>query len=104
MADELKFRVDGVAYVFDQDITPRMERELFQAIGISPQAALSAMNQGAFFGVCALVWLARRQRGDKITYQAVEDDLTAARKASGDEFDLELILGDAEEVSAGPEV
>lgn len=96
MADnQVKFRVDGVHYTLDQDeITPRLERELWLAIGITPQSALSSMSQGAFFGVCAMTWLARRQRGDKITYQAIEDDLHKARKLAGDDFDLELIIED----------
>lgn len=105
MADnQIKFRVDGVNYTLDQDeITPRLERELWQAIGITPQSALSSMAQGAFFGVCAMTWLSRRQRGDTIAYQRVEDDLQKARKLSGDDFDLELIVEDGPEVDETPQ-
>lgn len=91
----LKFRVDGVSYVFDQsDITPAIERQLLIEAGVTPQQALLALGQGAFFSICALVWLARKQHGDKIAYLAVESQLYEARRAQGEEFDLEILSSD----------
>lgn len=94
-SDALRFRVDGVVYAFDRaEIGPRIERELFQQSGLTVAKAMEALVGGASFGVAALVFLARRQAGEVVQYQAIEDDLWRAMRESGDEFDLDLIVGD----------
>lgn len=94
----LRFRCDGVEYALDRDdLTPRLERELFTQAGVTPQQAFQAFAGGATFGVAAVLWLARRQAGEAVAYQVVEDGLWAAIKRSGeDEFDLALLTDDEE--------
>lgn len=99
----IRFRVDGVVYVVDRDeITPRIERELFTQTGLTVQKAVEAVVGGASFGLAALMFLARRQAGETVAYQPIEDDLWAAMKAS-DEFDIDLIVGDEEDAAGPPE-
>jgi hypothetical protein len=91
----LRFRVDGVVYEVDRaELTPRIERELFSQSGLTVSKAFEALVGGATFGVAALVFLARRQAGDGVAYQQIEDDLWQAMKAAGDEFDIDLIVGE----------
>lgn len=102
-----RFRLDGVEYTVDRsDISPRMERELFQQSGVTPQAAFTALTQGATFGIAALVYLARRQAGERVAYQQIEDALWKASQdaaESGEPIDLEVLEVTAEAAAdAGP--
>ena len=98
----VRFRVEAVEYTVDRDeITPRIERELFTQAGVTPTQAMQAVTSGAVFGVAALMFIARRQAGEQVVYQNIEDRLWAAMKDSPDDFDL-TILGDDEEVVTGP--
>jgi hypothetical protein len=100
--DALRFRVDGVEYTVDRsDITPRIERELFTQAGITLSDAGMALTRGALFGVAAMMFVARRQQGEQVAYQPIEDGLWRAKQEAGDEFDLTL-LGADEEVVANP--
>lgn len=88
-----RFRFEGVEYQFDpQAITGKMERELWKAAGVSPMQAFEALAAGASFGFAAILWLSRVQRGDRVTYEQVEDYLD---KMDREEVDLEF-LPDAE--------
>jgi len=67
------------------------------------QKAVEAVVGGASFGLAALIFLARRQAGEAVAYQTIEDDLWRAMKAAGDEFDIDLIVGeDGGEGEVGP--
>jgi len=93
-SNAMRFRVDGVTYVVDRDeLTPRIERELFTQTSLTVQKAVEAVVGGASFGLAALIFLARRQAGEAVAYQTIEDDLWKAMKAAGDEFDIDLIVG-----------
>lgn len=94
-AEVLRFRCDGVDYSLDRDeITPRIERELYKATQLTPAQCFDAMLGGAKFAIAALVFLARRQAGDQIAYQPVEDALFKSMQAQGDDFDLAVIEDD----------
>lgn len=99
----VRFRVEGVEYTVDRDeITPRLERELFVQTDLTPSQAMRALTSGAVFGIAALMFIARRQAGEQVVYQNIEDRLWAAMKDAGpDEFDL-TVLGDDEEVVTNP--
>jgi len=103
-SNAMRFRVDGVTYVVDRDeLTPRIELELFNQTGLTVQKAVEAVVGGALFGLAALVFLARRQAGEAVAYQPIADDLWKAMKAAGDEFDIDLIVGeDGGEGEDGP--
>jgi len=103
-SNAMRFRVDGVTYVVDRDeLTPRIERELFTQTSLTVQKAVEAVVGGASFGLAALIFLARRQAGEAVAYQTIEDDLWKAMKAAGDEFDIDLIVeGEGGEGEVGP--
>lgn len=90
MADKVKrFRFEGADYEFDPSaITGKMERELWKATGITPMQAFDALAAGASFGLATILWLARVQRGDRVTYDQVESYLDGVDKA---EVDLEFL-------------
>lgn len=103
-SDALRFRVDGVVYVVDRaELTPKIERELFQQSGLTMAKAIEALTGGAAFGLAALVFLARRQAGEAVVYQKIEDDLWAAQQAAGGEFDVDLLVGDEDGDENPPE-
>lgn len=95
----LRFRFQGVEYRVDGSMmTGKLERELWKATGFSLGQVIEALVAGASFGFSAVLWLARRQNGETVRYEQIEqyiDDLDA------DEIDLEL-LGD-EEVAGDPQ-
>lgn len=100
----MRFRVDGVVYTLDRgEVTPKIERELFQQSKMTMAQAFEALVGGATFGVAALVFLARRQAGDGVAYQQIEDDLWQAMKAAGDEFDIDLLTGEDDDAGEGDE-
>lgn len=102
-SDALRFRVDGVVYSVDRaELTPKIERELFQQSGLTMAKAIEALTGGAAFGLAALVFLARRQAGEAVAYQRIEDDLWEAQKAAGGEFDIDLLVEDDEEAGDNP--
>lgn len=103
-ATVLRLRCDGVHYTLDfSDISPRIERDLYVQAQITPKQALDSLQHGATFGIAAVVYLARRQAGEPVTYQTVEDGLwTAIRRAGMDDFDLAIITDD-EETDAVPQ-
>ncbi len=104
-SDALRFRVDGVVYVVDRaELTPKIERELFQqSDGLTLARAIEALKGGAGFGLAALVFLARRQADEAVVYQKIEDDLWAAQQAAGGEFDVDLLVGDEDGDENPPE-
>ena len=94
-AEVLRFRCDGVNYALDRDeITPRIERELYRATELTPAQCFDAMLGGAKFAISALVFMARRQAGDNVAYQPIEDALFKSMQAEGDDFDLAVIEDD----------
>lgn len=106
-ADVVRFRLEGVDYALDRsELSPALERELYQQAGLTPQACLQALSQGATFGLAALVFLARRQGGERVTYLQIESALWEASKAAeaaGEALDLAWIEGDsADGADAGP--
>lgn len=98
----MRFRLDGaeLRVEFGAAMTPRLERELFLATGLTIARLGDAMVGGANFAVPALVFIARRQAGEIVQYQDVEDAIERSA-ASEDGIDLEL-LGDDEGGDAGP--
>ncbi len=84
-----RFRFEGVNYEVDlTSITGKMERELWKSIGMSPMQAIDALGAGASFGLAVLLWVARVQRGDRVTYEQVEGYLDGLDKG---EVDLEFL-------------
>lgn len=101
MADQkvLRFRFQGVEYQVDGSMmTGKLERELWKATGMSLQQVGEALAAGTSFAFSAMLWLGRRQGGERVTYQAVEEYIDGLR---ADEMDVEL-LGD-EEVAGDPQ-
>lgn len=93
----LRFRVDGAEYRLERgELSDRIERELFVQAGITTQQAFSAVAAGAAFGVAALVFLAKRTAGQPAQYAQIEQALEEARRAAGDEFDLEVLADDSD--------
>ncbi len=103
-ASVLRFRCDGVNYICDlQDVPLSVERELYVAAQITPQQAVSALVGGARFGIAAMIYLARRQAGEVVAYQTVEDGLwQAMRRTSIEDFDLAILTDDDEEADRPP--
>lgn len=94
----LTFRADGVRYTLDRDeIGLGHERELFVEAGVTPDQAFKAFAGGARFGLAAVIWLARRQAGETVTYTAVEAAVEKALRAAGDDFDLAIIEEDGDD-------
>lgn len=100
-AHRLVFRADGVRYTLDRDeIGLGHERELFIDAGVTPDQAFRAFAAGARFGLAAVIWLARRQAGETVTYGAVEAAVEKAIRAAGDDFDLAIIEEDDDDPKA----
>lgn len=88
--DGLSFRLDGVTYsVSTRHGVMAIERELFTQTGFTLARLFEAIEQGATFAVPALVFLARRQAGEKISYAAIEADIE--RRATEGDLELELL-------------
>lgn len=87
----MRFRVQGVDYALSSaEMTGVLERELFRATdGFTLAKALEAASAGGLFGVAALMWLARRQAGETVKYEAVEDELY--RDAMAGDLSLEFV-------------
>lgn len=93
--------VDAVEYVFDpMNVTSAIERELWVAAGLTQTGILGAFARREFapFMIAGLVFLARRSRGDRVTYEAIEESITI-----GSEIDINMDGDDATE-SEAPEV
>lgn len=90
-AEAMKFRVQGVEYVLSNaEMTGRLERELFRATdGFTLAKAIEAAEAGGLFGVAAMMWLARRQAGETVRYEAVEEELY--RDAQAGDLSLEFV-------------
>lgn len=87
------FRVEGVDYVFDAGkMTGVLERELYAATKLTMMSLLDAAQAGAMFAIAGLMFLARRQRGDRVQYATIENDLYAALAASAGALDIEMTL------------
>lgn len=94
----VRFRLDGKEYTVDPaGFGPRIERELFIQAGMTVKQLGDAMAGAASFAVPALVFLARRQAGEMVQYQPIEDALWAAQQAG--DVEIEFLDG---EVDAGP--
>lgn len=94
----LRFNVNGVDYAFrESEFTGKLERELYAQAGLTWIKAVQAAQDGALFGVAALIWLARRQAGQTVNYEAVESELYADAMAG----DLTLTFEDADADGGG---
>jgi hypothetical protein len=70
--------VDGEPYLFDSsEITYKVELELFHASRLTMDGVFKALAQDDFapFLVAALVFLARRSAGDKVTFDQVASSI-----------------------------
>lgn len=96
----MRWRVNGVGYVLDRgQMTGKLERELWRQAELTLSAAVEALQQGAMFGVAAMMWLARRQAGHDVRYEQVEEELY--RWAADDDLAVEFVQeGDGDD--AGP--
>ncbi len=81
--------VDGVAHTFRPvEVSANMIGQLRRATGMSLAECMEAAQKSPDLDVlAAMVWLARRQAGEAITYDEVADALT---------YDTELEVDDAE--------
>lgn len=95
----MRITVAGVTYLLTiGDLTAEIEIELYKASGLTVPEIVNASERGAGapFMFAALVFLARRQAGDRITY----DEVAAAinYRTLRDDFGIEIV--DPEETSA----
>lgn len=91
----MTIKVDGVAYPFNlSDVTASIELELYQQTGglRLTQVISEIATAPAGFHVAALVFLARRSRGDQVTFTEVADHMGLAS-------DLEVIMDDEDDTS-----
>lgn len=91
--------VDGEPYVFDtSDITSAIDRELYLQSRLTMAGVFSGMDSGNVspFFIAALVFLARRTAGEKVTYTQVEE-------AIGFDSEIDVKIHDGDEVADGPE-
>ena len=99
----MTIKVDGVAYPFNlSDVTASIELELYQQTnGLRLTQVISEIATApAGFHIAALVFLARRSRGDQVTFAEVADHMGLAS-------DLEVVMDDddaAPEAGGHPEV
>jgi hypothetical protein len=82
----IAFKVDGVNYVVERDqLTSRIELELYQQSHLTFVEAMHALqNAGGSpvpFAIACLIFLARRARGEQVTYDEILDSLS---------YDMEL--------------
>lgn len=93
-ADEVTLTVnlDGEAYVFrPNDTTAKMAGELRRECGMSVNKIMAlAADDPDLDVIAAVVFLARRQRGEKVTYDEVASAITY-----GSELDTSSTTGDA---------
>lgn len=98
----MRFRVDGVVYTLDRgEVTPKIERELFQQSKMTMAQAFEALSGGGMFGLAGLVFLARRQAGEAVAYERIETDLWEAMRAADGEFDVDLLTGEDDDAGEG---
>jgi hypothetical protein len=99
----LSITVDGVAYRFAfSDLTNEIELELFRQSGLTIPQIFAAIEAGSFapFMVAALVFLARRVEGDRITYAEVSSAITYSSEMDLAEIPVDDVTGDAPEALA----
>ena len=82
------------------EVTPQLERELWQAAKVTPMDAMQALAGGAVFGLAAITWLARRQAGVRQQYATVEAEVAKAAREPG--FEVEMLDDDVEGGDDGP--
>lgn len=95
----LRITVDAVPYLFDmRELSSEHELDLFNASGLTIARIGPSLEAGAVapFMVAALVYLARRQAGEKVPYAAVSEAI-----GYGSEIEVEVLDEDAED--AAPE-
>jgi len=95
----IAFKVDGARYRVDVDlVTGAQEGELRAGTGMGLQQLGADLSAGAVgvFHVGILIWLARRQAGDKVALGVVLDEITY-----GAEFEWLPVEDDHPEASAG---
>lgn len=84
----IAFKIDGVNYIVERDqLTPRIELELFKQSGLTFAEAMGALERSGApvpFAIACLIFLARRARGEQVTYSEILDGLSY-------EMDLEII-------------
>ena len=88
--------VDGVVYHLNpRELDHTTERALFAESGLTLPQLMTAMSggSGAPFMLAALVFLARRQRGDRVTYDEVAS-------AIGYDTEVDVVLDAGGEGSA----
>lgn len=70
--------IDGVEYVCrPSDVTAKMAGQLRKESGMSVRAVMvAAADDPDLDVIAALVWLARRQTGEKVTWDEVADAIT----------------------------
>lgn len=89
----IRFKVDGQLFVLNvKRVTPALDRELFNQSGLT--LSKCGDNPESLFSIAAFMFLASRQRGQKVHYLQLEKTLT---------YDSEVeFLDDDEEVDEGP--
>ena len=85
----IAFKIDGVNYVVERDqLTPLIELELFQQSQLTFAEAMHALQRSGGapvpFAMACLIFLARRARGEQVTYLEILGGLSY-------EMDLEII-------------
>lgn len=97
----ITFRLEGVTYRFDMgSLKGSQERALWTDAGITVNDALQALQRGALFGVAAVMFLARLQAGETVSYATVEADLDRAWTENNGDISAELVVEDDD--TAGP--
>lgn len=95
-----RITVDGDAYLFDLDeLKSDHELDLFNASRLTIAGIFAAIDSGntAPFMLAALVYLARRQAGERVTYPEIRDAITY-----GSEIELDVVDA-ADPEAASPE-
>lgn len=93
-------KVDGVSYEFEpSEVSGAVELELYRQSGLVLSSVLEDVKRApASFHIAAMVFLARRARGDEITFDAIA---SAIRVTS--EFEMHFPEGDDKGTGDGPE-
>lgn len=96
----LRITMDGQSFdVRLGDVTPAMARELRNNTGMGPLQLINATSISPDVDLLsAFVWLARRQRGEFVSFDAVE---VSYKQMLSDGFDVSL--PEAEDAESGPE-
>lgn len=88
----MRITVAGVTYTLTiGELTHAIELELYKASGLTVPEIVSSSERGsgAPFMIAALVFLARRQAGDRVTYDEVAEAINY--RTLRDDFAIEVV-------------